>query len=75
MKLVISIVYYDSGLPTLRETLVSIVKSLDYAASSQKDLRAKVVIVDNGGILTQVRQMVSDVFADSPHEWMVLGTG
>lgn len=75
MKLVISIVYYDSGLPTLKETLASIVNSLDYAAEAMQDLKAKVVVVDNGGILTRVKQLVAEVFGDSRHEWMVLGTG
>ncbi|MCU7942865.1 MAG: glycosyltransferase [Candidatus Thiodiazotropha endolucinida] len=75
MKLVISIVYYDSGLPTLRETLVSIVRSLDYAAGELQDLKAKVVVVDNGGILNQVKHLVSQVFENGVHEWMVLGTG
>jgi hypothetical protein len=71
MKLIISIVYYDSGLSTLRETLVSIVKSLNYAIKEVKDLKAKVVVVDNGGILNQVKQLISQVFYNSPHQWMV----
>jgi hypothetical protein len=75
MKLVISIVYYDSGLPTLRETLASIVRSLDYTMQRVPDLRAKVVVVDNGGILNRVKQLVSEVLSGSPHVWMVLGTG
>ncbi|MCU7929623.1 MAG: glycosyltransferase [Candidatus Thiodiazotropha sp. (ex Codakia rugifera)] len=75
MKLVISIVYYDSGLSILKETLVSIVKALDYATAESQSLSTKVVVVDNGGILTQVKNLVSQVVGTSHHEWMVLGTG
>ncbi|MEL0585622.1 MAG: hypothetical protein AAES65_12190 [Candidatus Thiodiazotropha sp. (ex. Lucinoma kazani)] len=75
MKLVISIVYYDSGLATLEETLKSIVTALDYTATCLVDLSTKVVVVDNGGILSQVKGLVSRVVGDGRHEWMVLGTG
>jgi GT2 family glycosyltransferase len=75
MKLVISIVYYDSSLTTLRETLTSIVKSVDYATEHLHNLQAKVVVVDNGATLNRIKQLVSEVVGDRPHEWLVLGTG
>ncbi|MCU7936907.1 MAG: glycosyltransferase [Candidatus Thiodiazotropha sp. (ex Dulcina madagascariensis)] len=75
MKLVISIVYYDSGLPTLEDTLKSIVAALDHAVDNTNDLSAKVIVVDNGGILNQVKGLVSQVVGASRHDWMVLGTG
>ncbi|MCU7888178.1 MAG: glycosyltransferase family 2 protein [Candidatus Thiodiazotropha sp. (ex Lucinoma aequizonata)] len=75
MKLVISIVYYDSGLATLEKSLKSIVTALDYAATCLVDLSTKVVVVDNGGILSQVKGLVSRVVGDGRHECMVLGTG
>ena len=61
MKLVISIVYYDSGLDILGDTLSSIVDALDYATQSRADLEATVVVVDNGGILNKVKRLVGQV--------------
>ncbi|MES9992463.1 MAG: glycosyltransferase [Candidatus Thiodiazotropha sp.] len=75
MKLVISIVYYDSGLDTLEQTLLSIVTALDHAIEHVEGLQAKVVVVDNGGILSQLKELVSGVVRGKGHEWMVLGTG
>ncbi|MEJ2609696.1 MAG: glycosyltransferase [Candidatus Thiodiazotropha sp.] len=75
MKLIISIVYYDSGLQTLEETLKSIVKALDHAVDHIDALSAKVVVVDNGSILNKLRDFVSRIVGVSRHDWMVLGTG
>lgn len=75
MKLVVSIVYYDSGLPTLEDTVKSIVLALDHAATNIADLKTRLVVVDNGGILSQVRELVSGIIGSKKHEWMVLGTG
>lgn len=75
MKLVISIVYYDSGLSTLQQTLRSIVAALDHAVDQIESLQTKVVVVDNGGILSQMKDLVSRNVGERSHEWMVLGTG
>ncbi len=75
MKLVISIVYYDSALDVLRNTLRSIVNSLDHALTTRQDLEATVVVVDNGGILNKVKRLVGQVVGDGPYHWMALGTG
>ncbi|MCG7958497.1 MAG: hypothetical protein JAY69_05460, partial [Candidatus Thiodiazotropha taylori] len=61
MKLVISIVYYDSRLDILRDTLQSIVSALDYTLAARSDLEATVVVVDNGSILSKVKQLVGRV--------------
>jgi GT2 family glycosyltransferase len=75
MKLVVSIVYYDSALDVLEETLKSIVKALDHASDKIEALRAKVVVVDNGAILSKLKDLVSRTIGDQHYEWMVLGTG
>ena len=75
MKLIVSIVYYDSGLSTLEDTLKSIVAALDHAVDHVEGLSAKVAVVDNGGILNKLRDLVSQVVGVSRHDWVVLGTG
>jgi GT2 family glycosyltransferase len=75
MKLVISIVYYDSGLDVLRDTLSSIVVALDHASLCRGDLEATVVVVDNGGILNKVKRLVGQVVGTGRYQWMVIGTG
>jgi GT2 family glycosyltransferase len=75
MKLVISIVYYDSRLDILHDTLQSIVDALDHSVSRLDDLQATVVVVDNGNILSKVKQLVGRVVGSKKYEWMVIGTG
>ncbi|MEW8626795.1 MAG: glycosyltransferase family 2 protein [Candidatus Thiodiazotropha sp.] len=75
MKLVISIVYYDSRLDILRDTLQSIVSALDYTLADRSDLEATVVVVDNGNILSKVKQLVGQVVGGGKYQWMVIGTG
>ena len=75
MKLVVSIVYYDSAIDILEGTLKSIARALDYASGNIDGLRAKVVVVDNGSILSQLKGLVSKVIGDKNYEWVVLGTG
>ncbi|MES9833961.1 MAG: glycosyltransferase family 2 protein [Candidatus Thiodiazotropha sp. DIVDIV] len=75
MKLVISIVYYDSGLDILSDTLRSIVDALDHALHKRGDLEAMVVVVDNGGILNKVKRLVGQVVGSGSYQWMVIGTG
>jgi GT2 family glycosyltransferase len=48
---------------------------LDHATDHIDGLRAKVVVVDNGSILSQLKGLVSRTIGDRNHEWMVLGTG
>jgi GT2 family glycosyltransferase len=75
MKLVISIVYYDSELGILQDTLSSIVHALDHAVARRRELEATVVVVDNGNILSKVKQLVDRVVGSTNYRWMVIGTG
>jgi GT2 family glycosyltransferase len=75
MKLVVSIVYYDSALDVFEGTLKSIASALDHASANIPDLIAKVVVVDNGAILTRLKKRVSRTIGVTHHKWMVLGTG
>lgn len=75
MKLVVSIVYYDSAIDILEETLNSIAGALDHAADNIDGLQAKVVVVDNGSVLSQLKGLVSRAIGRRNYDWMVLGTG
>jgi GT2 family glycosyltransferase len=75
MKLVVSIVYYDSALSTLEDTLKSIVLALDHARANIENLQTKLVVVDNGSILSQLKGLVSNSVGKKKHCWTVLGTG
>jgi hypothetical protein len=75
MKLVVSIVYYDSAINTLEVTLKSIARALDHASKNIHDLRAKVVVVDNGTVLSHLKELVFRAIGESNHKWVVLGTG
>jgi GT2 family glycosyltransferase len=75
MKFVVSIVYYDSALDVLEETLKSIARALDHASTNIPGLSAKVVVVDNGGILSRLKGLVCGTIGKTNHKWMILGTG
>jgi GT2 family glycosyltransferase len=75
MKLIISIVYYDSRLDVLQDTLESIVNALNYAVKKRKNLDATVAVVDNGGILNRIKRLVNQVVGGEHHHWVALGTG
>jgi GT2 family glycosyltransferase len=75
MKLVISIVYYDSELDILNLTLKSIVTALDHALERRSELEATVVVVDNGGIQSKLKRLVRQVVGSGPYHWVVIGTG
>jgi GT2 family glycosyltransferase len=75
MKFIVSIVYYDSALDIFKETLKSIARALDHTSINIDDLSAKVVVVDNGAILSKLRELVSGTIGVKNYDWMVLGTG
>ncbi|MEJ2425056.1 MAG: glycosyltransferase family 2 protein [Candidatus Thiodiazotropha sp.] len=75
MKFVISIVYYDSDLMVLRNTLRSVADALNFAKGLREDLEASVIVVDNGGILSKIKRLVAEVLDGGFYHWVVLGTG
>jgi GT2 family glycosyltransferase len=75
MKLVVSVVYYDSALDIFEQTLISIARALDFASANIPGLMAKVVVVDNGTILSRLKGLVSRTIGGTKHSWQVLGTG